>query len=71
MEVTVIKKYTKHNRVFNIGDVLGVTKDKAKGLINLGLVKDTNNTLGLAKKVEVKKTEPKKEAFKPSKKSKK
>jgi predicted transcriptional regulator len=61
MIVRVIKQYVKHNRVNNVGDEIGVTKEKAKGLIALGLVEDIN----APKKVKkVEKVTPKKEVKK-------
>jgi len=69
MIVTVIKKHTKHNRVFNIGDELGITKDKAIQLIKLGLVEDTDDVLKLKVVKEVVTPKTKKNASKTNKKA--
>jgi len=70
MLVKVIKEYVKHNRVNKVGDELGVSKAKAKALIDLGLVEDVNDVLRLkkVKKVrEVKAEQPKKKTKKSKK----
>lgn len=57
MDIIITKQFTKHNRVFEVGQVLGLTKLKAKYYVDNGLAKYADEPIKEVKKVEVKKTE--------------
>lgn len=68
MIVRVIKQYSKHNIVHEVGEEFGVTKESALHLINRGFAEDLDDVLKLKKKVV--KSAPKKSVKKQPKKKK-
>jgi hypothetical protein len=65
MDIVIIKEFVKHNRVFEVGQVLGLTKLKAKYYVDNGFAKYANEPI---KEVETKKVETVKKVNKKKKK---